>query len=206
MKKWHHNDCLYIYISQFILKGKNGFWHLFVVETNPINLKNEYRTKTCLVCWRFCPWWHSQSVLSEEDLLGAPVLTPNAVRWEVPAWRPVTSWWRHQMDAFSALQALCEGNSPVTGEFPSQRPVAQSFDVFFDLRLNTGLGKQRPRQLPSRPLWRHSNVLGRNHLGPEALHWALQLRFTRVSSILSMYLTPSGRRSLECDMFEVNTK
>ena len=30
---------------------------------------------------------------------------------------------------------LCEGNSPVTGEFPSQRPVTQSFDVFFDLRL-----------------------------------------------------------------------
>ena len=33
----------------------------------------------------------------------------------------------------SALLALCEGNSPVTGEFPSQRPVTQSFDVFFDL-------------------------------------------------------------------------
>ena len=32
--------------------------------------------------------------------------------------------------------ALCEGNSPVTGEFPSQRPVARGFDVFFDLRLN----------------------------------------------------------------------
>ena len=27
------------------------------------------------------------------------------------------------------------GNSPVTGEFPSQRPVTRSFDVFFDLRL-----------------------------------------------------------------------
>ena len=37
---------------------------------------------------------------------------------------------------FSVLLALCEGNSPVTGEFPSQRPVTRSFDVFFDLRLN----------------------------------------------------------------------
>ena len=45
-------------------------------------------------------------------------------------------WWRHQMETFSALLALCAGNSPVTGEFPSQRPVTRSFDVFFDLRLN----------------------------------------------------------------------
>ena len=42
--------------------------------------------------------------------------------------------WRHQMETFSALLALCAGNSPVTGEFPSQRPVTHSFDVFFDLR------------------------------------------------------------------------
>ena len=47
----------------------------------------------------------------------------------------MTSWWRHQMETFSALLALCAGNSPVTGEFPSQRPVTRSFDVFFDLRL-----------------------------------------------------------------------
>ena len=39
------------------------------------------------------------------------------------------SLWRHQMEAFSALLALCAGNSPVTGEFPSQRPVTRSFDV-----------------------------------------------------------------------------
>ena len=35
------------------------------------------------------------------------------------------------MEAFSALLALCVGNSPVTGEFPSQRPVTRSFGVFF---------------------------------------------------------------------------
>ena len=29
-------------------------------------------------------------------------------------------WWRHQTETFSALLALCAGNSPVTGEFPSQ--------------------------------------------------------------------------------------
>ena len=30
----------------------------------------------------------------------------------------------------------CAGNSPATGEFPTQRPMARSFDVFFDLHLN----------------------------------------------------------------------
>ena len=40
------------------------------------------------------------------------------------------------METFSVLLALCAENSPVTSEFPSQRPVTQSFDVFFDLRLN----------------------------------------------------------------------
>ena len=39
------------------------------------------------------------------------------------------------MGTFSALLALCSGNSAVAGEFPAQRPVTRSFDVFFDLRL-----------------------------------------------------------------------
>ena len=39
------------------------------------------------------------------------------------------------------LLAICAGNSPVPGEFPAQRPVTQSFDVFFDLRLNKRLSK-----------------------------------------------------------------
>ena len=52
------------------------------------------------------------------------------------------TWWHHQMETFSALLALCAGNSPVTGEFSSQRPVTRSFDVFFDLRLNNRLSKQ----------------------------------------------------------------
>ena len=49
------------------------------------------------------------------------------------------SWWHHQMETFSALLAICAGNSLVPGEFPTQRPVTRSFDVFFDLRLNKRL-------------------------------------------------------------------
>ena len=48
----------------------------------------------------------------------------------------IVPWWRHQMEKFSALLALSAGNSLVTGEFPTQRPVMRSFDVFFDLHLN----------------------------------------------------------------------
>ena len=51
-------------------------------------------------------------------------------------------WWRHQMETFSALLALCVGYSPVAGEFPSQRLATQSFDVYFDLRLNKRLSNQ----------------------------------------------------------------
>ena len=40
------------------------------------------------------------------------------------------------METFSALLAICTGNSPVIGEFPTQKPVTRSFDDFFDLRLN----------------------------------------------------------------------
>ena len=66
----------------------------------------------------------------------------------------------HHMDTFSALLAFCAGNSPVTSEFPAQRPVTQSFDVSFDQRLNNWLCKQLTRrwfQTTSRPSWRHCN-------------------------------------------------
>ena len=64
------------------------------------------------------------------------------------------------MEKFSALLAICAGKSPVTGEFPVQKSVTQSFDVFFDLRLNKRLSKQSWGwwfKTPSRPLWRDSN-------------------------------------------------
>ena len=52
------------------------------------------------------------------------------------------AWWRHQMETFIPLLVICVGNSPASGEFPAQRPVTWSFDVFFDLYLNKRLRKQ----------------------------------------------------------------
>ena len=73
----------------------------------------------------------------------------------------VLTWWRHQMETFSALLALCGGNPPVTGEFPAPRPVTRSFDVFFDLCLNKLFSKQswgRRFETPSQSLWLHCNA------------------------------------------------
>ena len=65
------------------------------------------------------------------------------------------------MEIFSALLVICAGNSPVPGEFPAQRPVTRSFDVFFDLRPNKWLSKHWWGwwfETPWCPLWRHCNV------------------------------------------------
>ena len=65
------------------------------------------------------------------------------------------------METLSGLLAICAGNSPVTGEFPAQKPVTLSFDIFFDLHPNRRLSKQSRGwwfETPSRPLWRHCNV------------------------------------------------
>ena len=77
----------------------------------------------------------------------------------IPSLYP-SPWWRHQMETFSALLAICAGNSPVPGEFPTQRPVTRSFDVYFDLRPNKRLSKQSWGwwfETLSAPFWRHRN-------------------------------------------------
>ena len=50
-------------------------------------------------------------------------------RWALTLLIYPVSWWRHQVETFSALLAICAGNSPVPSEFPAQRPVTRSFDV-----------------------------------------------------------------------------
>ena len=88
-----------------------------------------------------------------------------------------TQSWRHQMEIFSALLAICAGNSPVPGEFPTQRPATRSFDVFFDLRLNKRLSKQWCGwwfETPSGPFWHHRNVCSQRCLQMPVRHWVNQ--------------------------------
>ena len=60
------------------------------------------------------------------------------------------------------VTGLCAGKSPVTGEFPTQKPVTRSFEVFFDLLLINQLSKQWRRwwfETLSPSLWRHCNEI-----------------------------------------------
>ena len=66
---------------------------------------------------------------------------------------------RRQMETFSVLLTLCEGNPPVTRGFPSQRTVTRSFDV----RLNKRLHKQWSRRLFEAP-GAHCDVSVMSHL------------------------------------------
>ena len=80
------------------------------------------------------------------------------------------------METFSALLAMRAGNSPINGEFPAQRPVTRSFDVFFDLRLNKQLGKHSRGwwfETLSRPLWRHRNARV-SFPGPGIEQWLIE--------------------------------
>ena len=89
-------------------------------------------------------------------------------------------WWRHQMETFSALLVLCAGNSPVTGEFPTQRLVTQSFDVFFYLCLNKWLSKQLWGwwfETPWCSLWHHCYA-------DTKLYTCIQLVMTTMVSVM----------------------
>ena len=105
-------------------------------------------------------WLLDITLFSENDLLNALHGT-------------FVAWWPHQMETISALLALCAGHSPVTGEFPTQRPVTRRFDVFFDLRLNKRISKQSWGwwfETPSQSLWRHCN-------GHECRTWATLIQY-----------------------------
>ena len=81
-----------------------------------------------------------------------------------PVNSPHKGQWRGAL-MFSLICARTNGwvnnraeNSPVTGEFPLQRPVPGSSDVFFDLHPNKRLSKQSRGwwfETPSRSLWRN---------------------------------------------------
>ena len=101
---------------------------------------------------RFCSWYTLEHIVYYGIDSGWQMIQQDTIH---------TTWWRHQMEIFSALLAICAGNSPVPGEFPTQRPVTRSFDVYFDLCPNKRLSTQSWGwwfETQSRPLWRHRNV------------------------------------------------
>ena len=104
------------------------------------------------------------------------------------------------METSSALLVFCGGNSLVTGEFPSHRPVTWSFDGFFDLRLNKWLSKQLRCQwfeMPSCSLWCHCNVSFalNQSLSPIVIcYWAVLPLSFRITSLQLRAILPMPDR------------
>ena len=106
-------------------------------------------------------------------------------------------WWHHQLGTFSAFLAFCAGNSPATSEFPAQRPVTRSFDVFFDLRLNKPLSKQSWGwwfETLSGSLWRHCNVIVPCEVGQLLAESATKKIIPRVA--VDDFLNPSWLKKI----------
>ena len=109
---------------------------------------------------RFCRCVLSVKATTSNMVYGESGMLPPSIYCSVSA-MCVCPWWCHQMETFAALLAFCAGNSPVTGEFPAQKPVTRIFNVFFDLRLNKRLSKQSWGwwfETLSWSLWRHCNA------------------------------------------------
>ena len=119
--------------------------------SNPSGIWQAPRQQCCRNACQMSERYDHYSIKSRgfETSRDRTVRRPPAYQW-IEAQKAIKScgakwnhaWWRHQMETISALLALCVGNSPVTGEFPAQRPVTRSFDVFCDLRLHGRLSKQ----------------------------------------------------------------
>ena len=117
------------------------YWSALIWKHYPRDLHLEINL--CTICWfSITPASHwSLFVLVFWTMMTLP--TPVGLRDEIFRREgirgAITARWRHQMETFSVLLAICAGNSPVTAEFPAQRPVTRIFDVSFDLCPNKRL-------------------------------------------------------------------
>ena len=139
----HNKIVLYVYIPYFHVSNSALFFRTWVLKMHD----------------HVYTWWHNAAYLSDYQVGYWASVHEAKLRFIT---KSRETWWHHQMGTLSALLALCAGNSPVTGEFPAQRPVTRSFDAFFDLRQNKRLSKQSRGwwfETPSRSLWCHCNVL-----------------------------------------------
>ena len=142
------------------------FWevYLYVAKHRIYLYLRNIPESTSLMCY----WFYA----GNGSKLGHHIYPSSACLLYVRKLKLTIIWWCHQMEKNSVLLALCAGNSPVTGEFPSQRPVTRSFDIFFDLRLNKLLIKQWRGwwfETPSRSLCHHCNEYAYRY--PSSSRW-----------------------------------
>ena len=156
IKPWisHHISTLFFTVTSHEHRGVSIYWQLDCLFNNLLKLTTK-KTKTMEALHYLLSMIEiSQRASNMEGVSTTYLIMIFFINDSI-------SWWRHQMETFSALLAFCAGNSPVPGEFPAQRPVTRSFDIFFDLRPNKQLSKQLWGwwiETPSCSLWRHCNV------------------------------------------------
>ena len=186
MYTWHYHRALSIFLSNGLSRcvshsHHKNFWAFTRPRTNLARFHWFWiwLYRGGLPVWGVFYWLQSSDQCVSNWLPTFIILTHICCSDSVAQWHHMTSsdilatigsgngmlpvsyiWKHHQMETFSALMAICVGNSPVPGEFPTQRPVTQSFDVYFVLRLNKRLCKQSWGwwfETLLCPLWRHSN-------------------------------------------------
>ena len=125
---------------------------------NPQYLNEMFTLKKCTYDLK-----KSLELLLERPAARPTIMVSNLYKVMVPNYGSyfqhlIKSLWRLHMETFSALLALCAGNPPLTGEFPSQ-----SFDVFLGGGGGGGGGSRycwRPPEKPYGPSgwWRYQAI------------------------------------------------
>ena len=147
-------------VSLFISKCKDDPCAMSLNTLYYFTLQRSISSYKCNKSSTAFHWWRIDWILFAENYVS--LLTVNHQHFVFRTGRIASCSrgvikWKH----FPRYWTLCARNSPVTVEFPSQRPIMRSFDGFFDLRLNKWLSKQSwgwCSETPSRPLWHHGNV------------------------------------------------
>ena len=157
----HLNKRFSIYTSlghhcnETLVKIINSFWPL--VAPHGATDRGNHWFIWYISTYHWAISWTNAEIL----LIGPEGASSSDNQWRCRATQMtiIFSWWRHQIETSYALLALCEVNSPVTGEFSSQRPVTRSFWRFAPNKWLSKPSRRRWFETPWRSLWRHCNVL-----------------------------------------------
>ena len=138
-------------LVDYLLKGPVT-WSFDVSFANLLNKQLSYR-------WFETPWPSCEATLICTDRRGYTLLSYNMfnVLWCFQSWfgHDDVIKWKHFPCYWPFVRPFTG-----SGEFPAQRPVTRSFDVFFDLCLNKRLRKQSWGwwfETLSRPLWHYND-------------------------------------------------
>ena len=116
--------------------------HVLSIDRNAINNSPWFCGCDCDICVNMFQQISSNYILTQLNIFEHQMYWDCVQSTECVKKASLKSCWCMMTSSngnFSALLALCVGNSPVTGEFPTQGPVTRNLGVFFDPRLNKRL-------------------------------------------------------------------